>query len=199
MSDFQAFAVRQACLSPPLRPNPTQLGKAASTTSLIKQKGLEDAWGVEHLPAMMNPLEAMINPFEAMNYLRPSNQLVLLLQKGVPFPVFPPELAECVSERARLCVPVAQMSLTRNHTSWAIQYQIDERTWQKRMEELHTALSRYWSWVEKALFAFAFIASITAVSDSRYKEMIAGSRSPPPDCLTVCTALACYFRSFSRN
>lgn len=33
------------------------------------------------------------------------------------------------------------------------------------MEELEKVLKRYWSWVEKALFAFAFVASVTVVSD----------------------------------
>lgn len=43
---------------------------------------------------------------------------------------------------------------------------IDEKTWYERMGDLEKALARYWSWVEKALFAFAFIASVTVVSES---------------------------------
>jgi len=48
------------------------------------------------------------------------------------------------------------------------------------MEELEKALGRYWSWVEKALFAFAFIASVTVVSDFGYEEQYKGLSSPLP-------------------
>jgi len=74
----------------PLKPKLTQPNQGASSSSLVKDKAAHGAWLVNVLPTMMNP-------FEAMNYLRPSNQLILLLQKGTDFPVYPPELAECVS------------------------------------------------------------------------------------------------------
>lgn len=45
------------------------------------------------------------------------------------------------------------------------------------MGDLHKALSRYWSWVEKALFAFAFIASVTVVSDFSYEDTAVSSSS----------------------
>lgn len=44
--------------------------------------------------------------------------------------------------------------------------QIDDDTWYRRMDELEMTLARYWSWVEKALFAFAFAASVLIVSVS---------------------------------
>ena len=43
--------------------------------------------------------------------------------------------------------------------------QIDEKTWYARMDELQKALRLYWHWLEKALFAFAFIASVTIVGE----------------------------------
>lgn len=66
----------------------------------------------------------------------------------------------------------------------ATRLQIDDRTWYKRMEELEKALSRYWSWVEKALFAFAFVASVTVVSDFGYEDGSVSSSSNPSPTLT---------------
>ena len=97
-------------------------------------------------------------PADAMdhfNYIRPQNQLVLLLQKGQSFPSYPHELSGSVSHLVYLCACPDLMNLA----------QLDEKTWYARMEALEKALKRYWSWVEKALFAFAFVASVTVVSD----------------------------------
>lgn len=106
MSGFQAFPSGQGQLSALLKLNPIQISQRTSTTSLVKDKGVGDA-------SIVNVAPAMMNPFEAMNYLRPSNQLILLLQKGVDFPVFPPELSECVSRPSwQLSLPTVA-ALTR--------------------------------------------------------------------------------------
>lgn len=156
---------------PLLKPKATQSNQGISSSSLVKDKAAHEGSLVHVLPP------AMMNPFEAMNYLRPSNQLILLLQKGTDFPVYPPELAERVS------VPPLSLFQTLAladavSRSVATCLQIDDRTWYKRMKELERALGRYWSWVEKALFAFAFIASVTVVSDFGYEENYKGLWSP---------------------
>lgn len=52
------------------------------------------------------------------------------------------------------------------------------------MEDLEKALARYWSWVEKALFAFAFVASVTIVSDFGYERSSVSLSSTPSQILS---------------
>ena len=80
----------------------------------------------------MNPANVM-DPY---NYVRPTNQLVFLLQKGLDMPPYPIELSDS----------------------------IPEKVWYSRMDKLHAALARAWHWTEKALFSFAFVMSIVMVS-----------------------------------
>lgn len=91
---------------PLLKPKPIRLGKSTPLSSLIKDRLASSAW----LATMQT---SMANPFEVLTYFRPSNQLVLLLQKGTDFPVYPPELAECVSHSLQRSHQFAGLSNSR--------------------------------------------------------------------------------------
>lgn len=92
--------------APLLKLKPLHLCKDSHSASLVKDKTCNPTW-------LVRMQGAMHNPFDVMTYLRPSNQLVLLLQKGTDFPVYPPELAECVGLLVQAFLKVATIPLSR--------------------------------------------------------------------------------------
>lgn len=120
-----------------LRLKPLLLRTERRFTSLLQDRSLtadaED--GQTKTSEKMTNHEAA----EAYSYLRPSGQLVLLLQKNECFPHYPHELSNSVGNR----FIVKGSPLTS--------CQIDEKVWQQRMDDLCKALNRYWSWVEKVM------------------------------------------------